>query len=339
MHVAVRGLARTACAFTLVLTTASHAQSPGQLAARRDLLDRAQQADTAGNHAQALDLARRAGTLLMSPSLRGFIARQETQLGQLVAAMGDADACVREAEHDAAIANRDAIIADCRGQMVLLRTRVGRVIVHVPSPAPEGLRVTVAGDVLDPALYDVGTVVTPGTVHVEATASGMRPFARDVTVTAASDADVRLAFEASSAPQPIARDTMMRPTPTATASHAIAPPQPLPPSVAPHPIGTLGAIGIGAAAVGVVALGIGTFLYVDTGGTYDQCMRQGGCLASMEPRATEAAGVVLMWAGGAVALAGAVAFVIDRVARPARNEHVRTVWIDPRGAVGIGGRF
>jgi hypothetical protein len=178
----------------LLWVTPARAQGDAAIAARRDLLVQAQVAHDAGDHARALDLATRAGQIQMTPSVRMFIAQEQAAIGHLADALGGADLCVREAERDATLRNRDAIIAQCRGLIASLQPRVARVVVRVPSPPPDGLRVTVAGGTLNEAFYGVPYVVTPGTVRVEATAPGQAAFARDVAVSVGGVAEVSVAL-------------------------------------------------------------------------------------------------------------------------------------------------
>src|SRR5690349_3172205 len=88
--------AAAACAAFLWAGSAG-AQNAAAIAARRSLIEQAQQARRAGDHVRALDLAERATQISMSPSLRLFIAQEQTALGRLADAFGNADLCGREA--------------------------------------------------------------------------------------------------------------------------------------------------------------------------------------------------------------------------------------------------
>jgi hypothetical protein len=173
-------------------TRGAHAQSEQEIAARRLLLEQAQAARSAGDHGRALDAALRAGRIQMTPSVRLFIAEEQQQVGQLAAALGTAELCVRETERDTTVRNRAAILNSCRAIATQLRPRVGLVTVRVPSPAPPGLRVTVGGNVLNEALYGVPYVVDPGTVVIEATAADRTPFRQEVSVAAGQTLDVNV---------------------------------------------------------------------------------------------------------------------------------------------------
>lgn len=175
----------------LSVPTVASAQTSADLAARRLLVERAEAARHAGHDAEALDLAQRAAQIQMTPSLRMFIASEEMQLGRLAEAFGSADLCLREVEANPAALNHDAVRDACRGFQSELRTRIGQLVVTVPTPTPEGLRVTVAGTALNPALYGAPTVVTPGDVAVATTANGHQPWTSTVHVTAGETANAR----------------------------------------------------------------------------------------------------------------------------------------------------
>ena len=304
------------CAALVISLAASiaGAQSAEQLGARRDLLDRAERANTAGNHAEALNLARRANSIRPSPSLQMFIAQQEVALGQFAAALGDADACVRDATRDTAMGNRDAVISTCHSLLESVRGRLGHLVVRAPNPPPSGLHVTVASAALDPALYDVGTVVTPGTVHIEATADGVTPFVRDVSVAAGGEAEVRLVF---------ARSTQAAADHTNSSS---APPQSASASRAQTNAATSGGgsmrpvLGIVVAVAGVLIAGAGGLFYglgVSEASAYNNdvscpgsaVQNTGACQAHLSAGSLDGilapAGFI---AGGVLAVAGIVLF-------------------------------
>src|SRR5438105_823884 len=113
---------------------AAFAQSDADMAARRLLLEQAQQARTGGDHTRALDLASRAGRISMTASVRRFIAEEENSLGRYASALGSAELCVHDAEREPASRNRDAVASGCRTLASQLRGRVGHIVVRVPTP-------------------------------------------------------------------------------------------------------------------------------------------------------------------------------------------------------------
>ncbi len=171
------------------------AQDAAALASRRELIAQAQQARNAGNHQQALDLAERARRIQPSPSLRLFVAQEQNALGRLAEAYGNSDLCMREAEGDTSLRNREQVASTCRALAADLRGRIGRVVVQVIAPAPSGLEVRVAGSPVAETLWGVPYVVTPGAVSIDATASGFRPFHTEVSVEMGASTDVRVVLE------------------------------------------------------------------------------------------------------------------------------------------------
>lgn len=255
---------------TSLIPAVTIAQSPADAAARRELILQAQQARNSGDHARALDLAVRAGQIQMTPSLRLFIAEEQNAVGQLAPALGSADLCVREAEQNPTIRDREAILQVCRDLAASLRPRVGRVVVRVPSPAPEGLRVTVAGNELHQAFFGVPYVVTPGGVVVEASARGRRTFRREVRVEAGSTVEVPLELGAAE-PGASSESTSSRAIPRAPSS-TTAPSAPSAPSEAPaQGPGILPFVVIG---TGAATLGASVIFFVLSNGALDELNHQ-----------------------------------------------------------------
>ncbi|MEI8259235.1 MAG: hypothetical protein WCJ30_26505, partial [Deltaproteobacteria bacterium] len=171
------------------------AQTGADAAVRRELLDQAQRARAANDHPRALDLATRAASLQMTPSLRMFVAEEQAALGQFADALNNAELCTREAERDTGSRTHEAVMNACRQLAQTVRPRVARVTVQIAQPVPPGTRVTLAGHDLNSALYGVPYIVNPGVLVVEATADGMRAVRREVTVASGASLDVALAFE------------------------------------------------------------------------------------------------------------------------------------------------
>lgn len=268
-------LAACSCVLTALLTTGTAlAQNDAEVAARRLLLEQAQAARTAGDHARALDLANRAGRLQMSVSLRMFLAEEQQAVGQLSGALGTAELCVREAEHDPALRNREAIMSRCTELRTALRPRVGFVTVSVPEPAPTGLVVRVGGQTVSEALYGVASVVTPGEVVVEATAPGRRPFRQSIAAVAGQTAEVHivLGVEIATAAVVASAAPVSSSAPAATTARAHGP------STATSSLGTplsegrhVTPVVIGVGAAGVVALGASLALYILRGQALGDC--------------------------------------------------------------------
>lgn len=174
----------------LVVPSVARAQSSADLAARQDLVARADQARTAGDHARALDLAQRAGAIRMTPSLQLMIAQEQRSLGQLVDSYASALACARSAQADLSAANRADIIETCTSVSRALEPQLGRVRLRLPADLPSDTRVLLAGVEVSAAVRDVPRVVMPGQVTVDASAEGRTAFRRTLRVDAGAVAEV-----------------------------------------------------------------------------------------------------------------------------------------------------
>lgn len=153
------------------------AQSSDAQALRTELLQIAERSRAGGDHQRALDAALRAQQLQSSASLELFIATEQTALGHHARAYENALACVRSAGAPGT-RNGEVIRAQCQGIATAARPRLAQVVVEPARPAPAGLVIRVNGEVIDPALYGVSYFVDPGTVRVEASASGRGPWSR-----------------------------------------------------------------------------------------------------------------------------------------------------------------
>lgn len=200
------------------------AQTDQEVAARRVLLDHAEASRAAGRHAEALDLYLRAGRIQMTPSVRAFIAEEQSQTGQLVDALGSADQCLRELGGAATVNNREAIELHCRTLLNALRPRIGELVVRVPTPAPQGLQITVGGAVLNPALYDVPAAANPGDVDVVASVHGAERWRATAHIVAREAATVQIVL----APEPPATPTVTRPPDARAPARVVNPPGPTP---------------------------------------------------------------------------------------------------------------
>ncbi len=259
-------------AAVLAIGAQAHAQTGQEIATRRELLESAATAREHGHHAEALDLYIRAGQIEMTPSVQAFIADEQMEVGQLAEALGAADLCVRDIDRDPSVHNREVIRAHCLSLQNDLRPRVGRLVVEMPTPTPPELHITVAGRVLNPALYNVASVVTPGDVPVVAIV-GHGDSAQTVTVTthvaagATATAHVILPTPVSTHPPPEAVPVTTTPTVPVAVPATVVPAPPVTPTPVPiaeaHEGGgtvralawTSGIVAFGALVGGAVALG------------------------------------------------------------------------------------
>lgn len=175
--------------------------SPVELA-RNELIRQAEEAARRGDHALAVERARRAVELRATPSVQHFLAREHEAMAQPLEALAFASACERGAEADPTVRSRDALLRTCRAIAERATLRLGRVVVRVAPPLPDGLVVRVGGGELPPALLGVPYPVTPGVVRVEAEAPGREPARLEVSVEAGHVEEVDVTLPLPAPPPP-----------------------------------------------------------------------------------------------------------------------------------------
>lgn len=196
MRSSVRG-AVVALAVTLTGAKGRAQPSGREELARRQLIEQAEQARRSGNHARVVELGERAAQIRQTPSLRLMLATAHGELGHVVSALAEAQSCVREAEIDAALRQRESILAGCRELVERFEGRVGYVTLRAEGGAPEGMTLRVNGDGVNTALLGTPVPVSPGEVRVEAEAPGRERFTRTVRVRAGRREEVTLRLGAA----------------------------------------------------------------------------------------------------------------------------------------------
>jgi hypothetical protein len=162
--------------------------------ARRRLIAEAVAARDAGDHARAVSLATEAAVMHETPTLRRFIAEERQAQGQVIEALRDARACVRELEADPSVARYAEHLDACAGIVRALGPRVGRVTVRVDTTLA-GLEVQLGGRPLARDACNAPYEVLIGPVVITATADGRRPFSREVTVAPGAPVEVVVSFD------------------------------------------------------------------------------------------------------------------------------------------------
>src|SRR5215469_14831353 len=126
-------------AFALLAAFFISAQTLGQAQSEsnevRNLMKQAQAAKAAGDHAQALTLASRAGEIRMTPAVRLFIAEEQKEVGDIIGAMSNAEACAHEAAASK-LPDRNTIVKSCRGLLGRLQQFAARLVVTLVNPPP-----------------------------------------------------------------------------------------------------------------------------------------------------------------------------------------------------------
>jgi hypothetical protein len=322
------------CRLLALAIFASHADALAERPERAELIQMAQEAKAAGDHARALRLGREAGEAKMTASLRRFLVEEESALGMWLDAYSDAQKCTREAALEPPSPNHDAVLIGCRTLLHALRDRVGLLVFDFPTPPPADLRVTVDDRLVDDPLTETEHPTSLGEVVIEATASDRASIRRTVR-TGTEPTHVVLAFaEPSHEPA------------------SSAPPDVAPRVVEPLAVRTVrGPSGPIVAGIGLVA-GIGAIVTrVIATGQYDalrdRCSAQ-GCTDGPDARARiERLDTIALVSGiGGAALLGLGAtlyFVVDRRTEPVPAPSRRAslfVGIDPRArVVACGARF
>jgi hypothetical protein len=303
----------------LLAARSAMAQETDPSIQRRLLLDRAQLASDAGDHASALDLAQRAGQIQMSAALRRFEAEEQSALGNVGDGYASANECVFEAERDAPSDNRERVLNGCRALRDQLAARVGRIVLRIAAP-PAGTHVRVNEHEVLAALWGVDYVVTPGRLSIVATAPDHVPFSTTVVVAAGHTVPVEIALPAN-APLPAVR-------PTAAAPEQVV--------VMRSPV----ALGIAVGGVAVALAGGGVEIASDSEyrALRSDCVSPSGCDATTANARRETihgldvAAYTMIAAGAVIAVASGVVWLVS--GRPERRpaSAMRAPSVRPAGA-------
>lgn len=215
--------ARTRASIALFATLSAAASSASaqsassaDLATRRILVEQAEQARQRSDHGRALDLAERAGSLQMTPSLRLFITNEQFALRRFVDAMATADVCVREVDRDITVPNRDRIRSECATAQQRARAQIATIVLQVPSPRPAGFTVRVGARAISDVLLGAPVPVDPGELVIESNATGCEPSTATRAVAAGATETIDVALPRC------ARTSSESSAQTANTSHANA---------------------------------------------------------------------------------------------------------------------
>lgn len=159
-----------------VAAAGASAPTEALLATRREVLSQAAIAARQGRQLLAIELAERAGRILMSPSVRLFLAEQHAAIDDHAAALGAAVACLADAQRDVRASNREQILERCRSIERSARERVVSLVIRAPAPAPPGLVVRVNGQTVSEAFFGLPYFVNAGTFVVDSNAQDRMPY-------------------------------------------------------------------------------------------------------------------------------------------------------------------
>ncbi len=337
-----RSCAGLALALALTTPRLASAQSAAANATRRALIDQAAAAREAGDHARAIDLAQRASEIRMSVSLRMFLAEEQSAVGQITAAMDNAETCTREVRTEPNVTDREGVGARCRTLLETLTGRVAHVIVRVPDGV-RGVQVHVAGDTIPSALWNMPYVVNPGDAVVDASGPGGTTFHRAVHLGEGETQTIDVVFgaAASAAPQVHATASVTPVQPTSGSSGSSV--------LVRSPVGSYVVVGLGGAAL-ITSVALWVLRAQALQGCSWDASNVGFCdtpaqvqRASTEGRTLNVAAPVTLGIGAALAVGGVAWFLLVRRHASTESASPRTAfWVSPDTAgasIGMSGRF
>lgn len=322
------------CAVALLVASATAYAQTDADALRRDLLAQADRAREAGDHAQAIELAERAATLRMTPSLALLLAQEHEQLGHLVTSLDHARRCTADATADPSLHNRERILAICRELTEVLSRRVGRLTVRVPRELTRAT-VRVGERALPSAAWGVAVPVDPGEVTVRVSDDALH-HAQAVTVRVAAGESAEVTLEAPRVEAPATRAVTVTRAPPASVTPASETPRRGGVGAGPWVIAGVGAAGL---------IGAGV-LWGMHGAAMDE--RDGACDAGgCDPSAVDAdarmrdlttATNVAIGVGAAALAGGVLWFVVARARGDGTEERGPTAWVVPTATgLAVGG--
>jgi hypothetical protein len=238
------------------------AQSVGADSAAQQRYARGRELFFAKSYAEALKEFRAANELVASPNTRLYIARCERELGHNAAAFVEYQRAATEAADRARTDPRYTTTRDhARSESAAIEPKLARLVVKVTN-APDGASVSVGGQPLPRAGWDLPTPIDPGEVEVVATAAGRNPFKKKVTAAAGQTAEITVALEdapAGSAAAVVAPAGTAPTTPATTTGPSDGTPLVEPPGeqrTSGGGVRTLGYVTLGVGVVGVAGFAI-----------------------------------------------------------------------------------
>jgi hypothetical protein len=261
-------------------STSAYGQSDdsnGQTIVRRGLIDAMQSAFQSGDFARCIDMGQRAASIRESSSLRRVIGECQLSSREYTAALASGEECLAMARRDPASPARETIITACQRILSDSQQHIARVTVVVPTDAPEGLRVTLAGRELPRLAWGVPAIVNAErAVDVRAEAAGYTAFRVEFSVAPAATREIRVELTR----EPARPTVEPGPTGNTSTTHTnstpvtVTPPTPRePPPVAPRVASGFRATplfvsGVVTGAAGVIAAATGWAIALATAGDY-----------------------------------------------------------------------
>jgi hypothetical protein len=285
-----------------------------------------------GSVAEALPLFRGVAEATRSPNAQLYVAYCLAQLGKRADAHR-AFALVLKQIAERPADKYDSTREAAEAQLAILNVRLSKIVILIPD-APPGVAVTLDGVAVEDKTLGSSIVVEPGTHHVEASASGLLPVRRDVSLDGGELKTIPLSLQKAAQEQPRPRPA----PPVVAASPASAPRAP-----ESHPIRTAGYV---SGAVGVAGLAVFGVTGMMAKATFDrldrECGRAGcsdaGHLGDINRgKSLQAiANIGLVVGAVGIAVGGTMIMVGGGKSKEARAR----VWVSPGvGMVSCGGTF
>jgi hypothetical protein len=337
-------LVALALSLTLSSTAASADPTPDHVAGARAAATEGNKAFSENRFQDALDLFKRAESLLHAPTHLLMIARSHAALGHLVAARESYRALVHETLAPTAHqAFRDAQAA-AKKELEALEPRVPTLLVKLSDPSAKDVVVTMDGEPLPAALVGIARPVDPGEHKVSA--RGETTAADEQTITVLEGGKMELVLRLHPAPK-------LTPDQGPKNDATTMPPTAEPADPTLSYVG-YSALGIGGAGVivGSVFLGLGFATRSDADAAYERCGSEACVEGSAGQKETDdfdddanlqqTVGVVALSVGGAAAVTGLVLVLIAPSDEAAADASAPEVSVRPRVGptwLGVSGTF
>jgi hypothetical protein len=196
-------------AVALAVAPAEVAAQPAQsdaAATERVRFKAAQQLFDNGDFAGALPLFREVASIAGSPNAHLYIGRCLKELGKLAEAYDELTIAVRKADERAATEARYEQTRDAAAaERAALISKVALLVLAIED-RPDGLKVSISGQAIDAERFGKPMAVMPGTVTIEASATGRAAFKKEISLRAGASEAVAIALPlaspSSTAPPP-----------------------------------------------------------------------------------------------------------------------------------------
>jgi hypothetical protein len=191
-----------ACAL-LAFPAQAAAQTTGPSSAtERARFKAAQQLYDGSDFAGALPLFQDVVRIGGSPNARLYAARCLRELGRLAEAYEELTVTMRDADARAAKEPRYAATRDAAAaERAAISSKVGLLVLAIEE-RPAGLSVKIGGNAIEEERLGRPFAVAPGTITVEASATGRTPFKREVTIRGGAQEAIAITLPAPSSAPP-----------------------------------------------------------------------------------------------------------------------------------------